>query len=91
MALRPLARGRWVTRTVVWALFHRRQASPGPTHLVPGSHWGSFLFFCLFFLGELFFSLEGAGVLLHSTDPQDSSLGDPQPETAHCHKHNESI
>lgn len=31
------------------------------------------------------------GVLLHSTGPQGNTISDPQPETAHCHKHNESV
>lgn len=31
------------------------------------------------------------GVLLHSTDPRGSLISDTQPESTHCHKHNELI
>ncbi|CAI9170476.1 unnamed protein product [Rangifer tarandus platyrhynchus] len=31
------------------------------------------------------------GVLLHFTDPQGSMISDTQPESTHCHKHNELI
>lgn len=31
------------------------------------------------------------GVLLHSTDPPGSLISDTQPESTHCHKHNEFL
>lgn len=52
-----------------------RWASPGPARLLPNPTGVN----------------RGGGVLLHFTDPQGSIISDTQPESTHCHKHNELI